>query len=174
MRRVRISVPAPASLRLELVGVPAGSSLTLDLRLEAVMEGVLVSGTVTAALTGECGRCLGEVADTVQAELQELCVYCDAGHPDTERDDKEVSRLDGDLLDLEPALRDAVVLALPLTPLCRPDCPGLCAECGQPWAELPVDHTHERPDPRWAALSRLATGSAPADPDPAHRTDPEP
>ncbi len=63
--------------------------------------------------------------------------------------------MQGDLIDLEPAVRDAVVLALPTNPLCRDDCPGLCSECGVHWDDLPEDHTHEQTDPRWAALHNL-------------------
>ena len=64
--------------------------------------------------------------------------------------------LDGDLLDLEPALRDALVLALPLAPLCREDCPGLCVECGALLAQAGPDHGHEPAiDPRWAGLQQL-------------------
>jgi uncharacterized protein len=68
-----------------------------------------------------------------------------------------VGRLQGDLIDLEPALRDEVVLILPTNPLCREDCPGLCPECGVRWDELPDDHSHEQVDPRWAALSDMTT-----------------
>ena len=69
-------------------------------------------------------------------------------------EDDDVSRLEGDLLDLEPLLRDAVVLALPFQPLCRDDCPGLCTECGARLADDP-DHQHDEPvDPRWAALGQ--------------------
>jgi len=62
----------------------------------------------------------------------------------------------GDLFDLEPAVRDAVVLMLPANPVCRPDCPGLCVECGAHLADLPADHSHEVVDPRWAALQQLS------------------
>jgi uncharacterized protein len=75
-------------------------------------------------------------------------------HHDHDLDD-ETSMLEDDLLDLEPLLRDAVVLALPFTPLCEDDCPGLCTECGARLADDP-DHTHEAPiDPRWAGLTAL-------------------
>ena len=86
--------------------------------------------------------------------LQELYAYEDSTTEETTEED-EVGRLQGDLLDLEPALRDAVVLALPNHPRCREDCPGLCPECGVPRDELPADHSHERLDPRWAALAKL-------------------
>jgi uncharacterized protein len=147
------TVPAPADLGIEVLGVPEGSPVELDLRLEAVMEGVLVTGTATADLAGECARCLEPITDEIEVRFQELFVYEDQGvDPDEEL---EVSMLQNDLVDLEPLLRDAVVLALPFQPLCSDDCPGLCTECGARLADDP-DHTHGAPvDPRWAALSAL-------------------
>jgi uncharacterized protein len=153
-REITRIVPAPADLGIELLGVPEGSEIELDLRLEAVMEGVLVTGSAFADLEGECGRCLEPIHDEVEATFQELFVYSDEGHePVDEKED--VHRMEGDLLDLEPSLRDAVVLALPFQPLCQDDCPGLCIECGVRLADDP-DHTHEAPiDPRWAGLANL-------------------
>ena len=117
------------------------------------MEGVLVTGTAKAVLEGECARCLEPISDEIEVRFQELFVYDDREvDPDEEL---EVSKLQDDLVDLEPLLRDAVVLALPFQPLCEDDCPGLCAECGARLADDP-DHTHGEPvDPRWAALATL-------------------
>jgi uncharacterized protein len=154
MRTVRRVVPAPADLGLELIRVPEGADLTLDLRMESVSEGVLVSGTVSAPVAGECGRCLRPISDSVVVTIQELYAY-EHSTTDETTDEDEVGRLQGDLVDLEPVLRDAVVLALPVTPLCRDDCPGLCPECGVHWDELPAGHSHEQIDPRWAALTQL-------------------
>jgi uncharacterized protein len=166
-RRVRRTAPAPADLGIEVVGVPEGAPVELDLRLEAVVEGVLVSGTASAELAGECVRCLADVHGSVVADLQELFVYDDDVDAEPE-DDEETSRLLGDLADLEPALRDAVVLALPFQPLCGDDCPGLCAECGARLADDP-GHRHEQDgDPRWAALRVLSPQPTP------HRHDPTP
>lgn len=160
------TVPAPEDLRLELIGVPVGADVTLEVRFEAVSEGVLATGTVTAPLTGECARCLAPVTASVTAGFTELYLYGHERHDkhdkqdrhdraEEEQDDGE-RYLDGDLLDLEPAFRDAVVLALPMSPLCREDCPGLCAECGVPLAEAGPGHRHEEAaDPRWAALKQL-------------------
>jgi uncharacterized protein len=148
------SAPAPADLGIDVLGVPEGSPIELDVRLEAVMEGVLVTGTAKAALKGECTRCLDPVEDGIEVDLQELYAYDDEDD-DPGEDDEEVSRLERDLLDLEPLVRDAVVLALPFGPLCRDDCPGLCVECGARLADDP-EHDHgERIDPRWAALGAL-------------------
>ena len=154
LRPVQLPAPAPEGLGGEMIGGPPGAVLDLDLRLESVMEGVLVSGTATALLTGECGRCLEPISDTLVVDLQELFAYEDSTTDLTGEDD-ETARMEGDFLDLEPVLRDAVVLALPLTPLCRQDCAGLCARCGERLDDLPEDHAHDAPDPRWAALQGL-------------------
>jgi uncharacterized protein len=155
-RRLSLTAPAPADLGIEVLRVPEGSPVELDIRLEAVVEGVLVTGSVRAGLVGECVRCLDEISSDIAAEFQELFVYDDEDDREADEEDEETSRLEGDLVDLEPLLRDAVVLALPFQPLCREDCPGLCVECGARLADDP-GHRHEASiDPRWAALEGLA------------------
>jgi uncharacterized protein len=166
------TVPAPADLRLELIRVPEGADVALEVRFEAVSEGVLATGTAVAPLEGECARCLAPLTSSVTVRFQELYLYGDGRHDrhdkhdrhdrydkhdeQEEQDDEELYHLDGDLLDLEPAFRDAVVLALPMSPLCREDCPGLCVECGVPLADAGPEHRHEGAvDPRWAALRQL-------------------
>jgi uncharacterized protein len=149
MRRVQRSVPAPGDWGLELVRVPAGSDVVLDLRLEAVMDGVLVSGTVRTSITAECGRCLDPLTDVVDTEVQELFAYDPAEAGEGE------PVLDGDLLDLAATVRDAVVLGLPLNPVCDDACAGLCATCGARFAEVGPEHGHDDVDPRWAALASL-------------------
>lgn len=152
MRTLRRRVPAPTELGLEMTHVAEGAQLDLDLRLESVSEGVLVSGTVTAPIVGECARCLDPIDDVLTVDLQELFAYPDSITEDT-TDEDEVHRLVGDLLDLEPVVRDAVVLGLPFSPLCQPDCAGLCPECGQRLDDLPGDHSHDQIDSRWAGLA---------------------
>jgi uncharacterized protein len=154
LREYRRSVPAPAGLGLDLVGVPEGAPLALELRLESVTEGVLVTGTVTAPIAGQCGRCLDPLSAEIAVEICELFAYPDSSTDQTSEED-EIHRIDGEILDVEPAVRDAVVLGLPWTPLCRPDCPGLCPSCGQRLDDLPAGHTHETIDPRWAGLARF-------------------
>ncbi|WP_207011300.1 YceD family protein [Nocardioides aromaticivorans] len=154
-REVSRTVPAPADLGIEVLSVPEGAPVELDLRLEAVMEGVLVTGTASAVLEGECARCLEPIHDELEVTFQELFVYDDIRDSADAEEDDEVSMLQDDLVDLEPLLRDAVVLALPFQPLCQDDCPGLCPECGVRLIDEP-DHAHEAPiDPRWAALTKL-------------------
>jgi len=151
-------VPAPADLGIEVLHVAPGAPVELDLRLEAVMEGVLVTGTATADLEGECVRCLDPIVDELDVNFQELYVYDDSRDSRGQAFDEEedgVSKLEDDLCDLEPLLRDVVVLALPFQPLCEEDCPGLCTECGAQLRDDP-DHSHDAPiDPRWAALGSL-------------------
>ena len=156
MRAVKLTVPAPTDLGTDVIGVPAGTDLVLDLRLEAVMEGVLVSGSVRGRAVGECVRCLDEVVDEFDVTLQELFVYPERAAVAIQDgdEDEDVRTLVGDLLDIEPALRDVVVPALPFQPLCQPDCPGLCSLCGAHLVDDP-DHSHETLDPRWAALGGL-------------------
>lgn len=150
MRTVELEVAAPADLGSELLGVPPCSPIDLQVQLEAVMEGVLATGTAWVSLDGQCARCLDALEDDLEVAFQELYVY-----PESDAAEDEASRLDGDFLDLEPVLRDSVVLALPWQPLCRPDCPGLCLECGIRLADAPGHAHEERVDPRWAPLSAL-------------------
>jgi len=147
-------VPAPAEMGTEVVGVTEGEPLQLDLRLESVMEGVLVSGTVRGRASGECSRCLTEIEQDVEVELVELFAY-PGRRPEQDVDEDDVHDLEGDLIDLEPVLRDAVVPALPFQPVCREDCQGLCSQCGARLADDP-EHHHDVVDPRWAALQGLA------------------
>ena len=151
MRQVTLTLPAPENLAVDMIGVPKDSDVELSIRLEAVMEGVLVTGTARAPLHGECARCLDPLISQVEVGFQELFFYSaeDAGEDD--------HLLDGELLDLEPTFRDAVVLALPLSPVCREDCPGLCAECGVKLAEAGADHRHDKIDARWSMLRGLVT-----------------
>jgi uncharacterized protein len=152
-------VPAPDDFGLEVIGVPTGDPIHLDLRLESVVEGVLASGTVAADVVGECSRCLGPVHDHVEVDLTELYAYPDSVTDET-TDSDDVSRIVDEKIDLEPAVRDAVLLELPNAPLCREDCPGVPSPDEQAWAFVPAGSTRERIDPRWAALQeRFAGGS---------------
>jgi len=153
MVAVRRTVPAPSDLGTALIGIPEGSDVELDLRLESVIEGVYVTGTARVAAVGECARCLDPLVHEDVVDLQELYRY---PGDDLGGGDDDLPAIEGDLIDLEPTLRDAVVLALPLAPVCDEECPGLCPECGARLADDP-EHGHEMIDPRWAALGQLAT-----------------
>ena len=164
MRHVQRSLDAPAGWELELVRVPTGSPVDLDLRLESVMDGVLVSGTVDVTVAAECGRCLDPLTERLTVDVQELFAY-----EATDADDEQ-PLLVGDFIDIEPLVRDAVVLGLPLNPICAPDCPGLCATCGARLADLAAagepEHAHDDIDTRFAVLAQLtATNDSDNDPE---------
>ena len=152
MRKVHRTITAPAGLGTDVIRIPEGSDLELDLRLEAVMEGILVSGTIRGRTEGECVRCLDPVEDEIEADVQELFVY--PGRTPEGEDEDDLRELVDEMIDLEPVLYDTLVPALPFQPVCRDDCPGLCSECGARLADAP-GHTHESADPRWDALQEL-------------------
>lgn len=155
--RVRRTLPAPAGLVVGLASVAPGTLLDCDLQLEAVMEGVFVTLSTTVPVVAECARCLDPISTTLDVRTQELVAY------PADDLDSDALVMDGDLLDLEPILRDAIGLALPATTLCRPDCPGLCPECGARLADDP-DHSHTAAaDPRWAALRDVSAALADRD-----------
>lgn len=148
MKEIVTDVPAPDGMGSDVIGVPPASPIALELRLESVVEGVLVSGTATVTVAGECGRCLEPIEQELVIDVQELYLY-----PGMEPDDTDASRMEGEVLDLEPLIRDEVVLELPFMPLCQEDCAGLCPTCG---ANLNADpeHTHgDVIDPRWGDLA---------------------
>ncbi|MFF5894411.1 YceD family protein [Streptomyces argenteolus] len=165
LKRLTRTAEAPKDLGIDgVIGVPENAPLALDLRLESVMEGVLVTGTARATAEGECVRCLEPLTLEVEADFQEMFSYPDADDRNRSRtadpvddaeDDEDRFFLEDDSFDLEPVLRDAVVLALPLQPVCKETCAGLCSECGIRLDENP-DHHHDAVDIRWAALQGLA------------------
>lgn len=159
MITVSRTCPAPTHLGVAMARVPEGSPIVLDLRLESVLEGVLVTGTADLQVSAECSRCLDPFDWFEEVEFTELFRYppTDArGVVLEEPDDEEdpLPELRDDLIDLQPTLRDAVVPDLPLAPLCSEDCAGLCPECGVRLAEDP-QHEHHTTDARWAALTAL-------------------
>ncbi|MFD8756357.1 YceD family protein [Kitasatospora sp. NPDC059577] len=171
MRKVSRTLEAPEGFGIiDVIAVPEKSPIELELRLESVVEGVLVTGTAGAHVEGECVRCLEPVDFDIDVDFQELYYYPESderhrarttGTEDLDEDsEEETYRLEGDFFDLQPVLRDAVVLALPLQPVCQEDCLGLCSECGARLSDDPAHH-HDAADPRWAALQGLS--AAPGD-----------
>lgn len=144
MREVTLENPVPAKWGEGLVSVAQGEPLVIEARLESVHEGILVTGTAETEYTGVCGRCLTDVAETLQVEIQELFAY-----PGEETSDFEVQ---DDHVDLETLVRDAIVLSLPFQPVCQPDCPGLDPVTGERLAASAAEEQREPLDSRWAAL----------------------
>jgi uncharacterized protein len=131
------------------VVVPDGAAVTADLTLSSYPGGISVVGTVRAPWVGECRRCGGPVEGTVAPEVRERYAPVDGGDGD-----EDAYPLSGDELDLEPLARDAVLLDLPLAPLCSPECLGLCPQCGANWNAGPCA-CPPVVDPRWSALDSL-------------------
>jgi len=152
------TVPSPVRIGLDLIGIDEGAPLQLDLRIESVSEGALVTGTVSAPTSGECARCLTTITGDVEIDLTELFAYPDSATDETTEAD-EISRVGSsgqpDTVDLEQPIIDAIGLALPFSPLCGPDCAGLCPQCGVPLATAEPGHHHEQIDPRWAKLAGM-------------------
>ena len=154
MRRLEEVVPAPENFGNALIGAPEGSDIDLDLRLESVHDGILVSGTAAVAIHGECSRCLDPIDYDLDVDVQELYVFDPAADGGEDSEDDQMYEVQDETIDLEPMLRDAVITQLPFQPVCREDCQGLCAECGARLEDDPGHH-HEVLDPRWSALSGL-------------------
>ncbi len=161
MVTVTRTVPSPVDMGVALARVLPGSPVELELRLESVMEGVLVSGSADVHVDAECARCLDPISWDEVIEFNELFVYpaTDARGAVVEEpgdeDEDPLPKLQDDMIDLEATLRDAVVLGFPLAPVCHSDCAGLCSVCGINLDDNP-GHLHEQLDPRWAALAALA------------------
>ena len=165
MKEYELDIVVKEKFGVDLISVPAGQLIEVDARLESVTEGILLSADVYAVAKGECIRCLDPVEIVIDRKIQELYNY----EPTNERgkrkkkqeetlEDLEIEdelMMDGDIMNLETPIRDAVVLSLPINPLCDQDCQGLCPECGGKWAELPEDHAHEVIDARWSGLGGL-------------------
>ena len=150
---VCVEAGAPAGLGTAVIGVPEGSSLVVDARLTSLEDGVLARGRADVHVHGECVRCLRDLDEERTVTFDELYYLPEAAR--AAEDGEDVLLVGEDSLDLEPALRDALVPALPFRPLCRPDCAGLCPEGGRRVDNLPADHRHDHPGPRWSALAAL-------------------
>ena len=148
MRDRSIDIVVPEEFGNAMIGMKAGSELRVELRMESLHDGILVSADIDGTAAGECGRCLIDIEQAVQVEIQELFAYSS--------DEAFEYEVHEDTIDLEPLVRDAVVLSLPFQPVCQEECLGLCPQCGVRLLDNP-GHEHESPiDPRWAALGSLA------------------
>jgi uncharacterized protein len=138
-------------------GVELADPVAGEVRLTNTGRSILIQGSVRTALAEQCSRCLRPAKALVHAEFEEEAlpsVDLDSGSPLPDEEEPDVLRLtDHHELDLEPVVRDAISLAEPIAPLCRPDCPGLCETCGIDLTDDPGHgHPDEEIDPRLAAL----------------------
>lgn len=148
-------------VRNDVSTVPRGAVVPVSLLLESVLDGILVTGRTEVPRRSTCVRCLDDVEATDVVEFRQFFTYPGAEPGSDEADDADVTTLTGPWLDVRAAFRDAMLLALPLIPTCRSDCPGLCPECGFRLADDP-EHGHEHPDPRWSALAQWSTSPKPS------------
>ena len=147
MREQKLDITIPTALGNAVTAVAAGDVIDLDLRFESVHEGILVTGEVFGDATGECSRCLEPLTVPVEVDFQELFAYSLFNEDDF--------AVEGEKIDLEQAILDAVVLNLPFKPICSETCLGLCPSCGERMADDPL-HVHEAEiDSRWSELKKL-------------------
>jgi DUF177 domain-containing protein len=143
-RPVAVAGPVAAATS----GATVAAEASADLMLESLGGDALVAtGSVRAAWAGECRRCLGEAHGEVVSSVRELF--------ERGSDGEETYPIEGDQVDVEPLVRDAVLLELPLAPLCREACAGLCPVCGANRNDTDCGHEPDDRDPRWAALDQL-------------------
>lgn len=152
MREYELAFPVAEAIGVPLLQIPVGAEVKISFRAESVDDGVLITGSVQSHAVGECGRCLEPINLDVKQNFQELFLYASRA-AENPADDDELFILDGDIADLEIPIRDAVILSMPINPVCEDECEGLCAGCGEKWRDLPEDHAHEVVDPRWSGLS---------------------
>ena len=169
MKEYQLDIPAHARIGVPLIAVPEGDLVELDIRLESVTEGVLASADIYAIAHGECIRCLDPVEVVIDRKIQELYRYEPTNEKGRKkrRDDEDVDlegteelQMEGDLMDLEIPIIDAIILTLPVNPLCTDECLGLCPDCGEKWENLPEGHAHEVIDARWSGLDGLDFGNS--------------
>ena len=149
----------PASRRPERIAIPgselggtagarlSAAPLTIQVMLEHIPEGIVVHGHISGEYESECSRCLTPVRGTFTVPVREMFERAPI--------DGETYQLEGEEVDLELPVRDAVLLDLPQKPLCRDDCAGLCPECGVDHNETDCQCDLNPPDPRWDALRAL-------------------
>ncbi len=154
--RRREGLRAPlGDLRVVDSAVPADAEVAVEAVLEWVSEGILASGSVSAPWVGDCRRCLGPVTGDTRVDFRELF--------EEQPREGESYRLAGDFIDMEPLVREALLLDLPLAPVCSPDCKGLCPNCGADLNLGPCGCPPAASDPRWSALDALRQEPPPAD-----------
>lgn len=169
MKEYQLDITTSVRIGVPLIAVPEGDVIEVDARLESVTEGILLSADIYAVAIGECIRCLDPVEEIVERKIQELYRYEPTNEKgrkkrreddDVDLDMEDEFQMEGDLMNLEIPIIDAIILALPVNPLCSEECLGLCPECGEKWENLPEGHAHEVVDARWAGLEKLDFGNS--------------
>lgn len=158
--------PAPSGIGDEVIGVTEGDDVAVSGNFESIVDGLIFTGRITAPAHAECTRCLKPIEHDWVTDVTAFFPFTDSRDSHGDRNGDEVDIIagedesediyplssDGAFADLEALLRDSLVEALPLQPLCKPDCLGLCSQCGLNLNEHP-DHHHDVTDIRFAALA---------------------
>ena len=165
IKEYEFDIKVPERVGIDVIAVLADQEIQCNMVLASVKEGVLVSLQIAAVADGECTRCLEPVEWDIDRSIQELYRYApEKAHTKAQRkgqeaeddlDSDEDLMMDGEFINLEIPIRDAIILDLPINPLCGSLCLGLCPGCGVKWSNLPPDHAHAVIDARWAPLSEL-------------------
>lgn len=157
-REYRLDLLLESPLGLDLISIDRGERIFVEISATSVDEGVLIRANLRGMAKGECARCLEPVSIDVNQDFDELFEYPSKASAlsKDEIETDEILRVEDDHVDLATPIRDAILLALPVNPLCAPDCPGLCSHCGVALRDVEQGHAHDQPDQRWSALSALA------------------
>lgn len=163
-----VIMPAPSGIGDNLVGIPEGTDVTVNGMLESLADGILFTGTISAPFDAECARCLEPIHDTITVAPVVFYTYEEDMPASFSSDEEEVDIIASQdetddtyplspqsiYLNMEALVRDSLAQALPLQPLDREDCRGLCPQCGINLNDHP-DHHHDVVNIQWAALEGL-------------------
>lgn len=163
-RRREHRIGRVGELRVAESWVPGDADVEAAVELDALDGGIEVTGEVDAPWQGECRRCLKPISGELRCEVREL--YRPRAPGEAPDADEETYALGREMLDLAPLVRDAILLELPIAPVCRDDCRGICPVCGADLNDGPCDCSPQAADPRWAVLDALRSEGAdtPSDP----------
>ncbi len=169
-----LSISAHPEFKTDLIEIPATQPIDIFGKLESVSEGILATLEIETVAQASCVRCLDPIEFDCQEEIVQLYFYPNhapssknSHHKSknsaskskdemkSEEEEEDLLFVEGECIDLEPVIRDALLLDLPLNPLCDENCQGLCPDCGDKYRDLPADHQHQQIDPRWGALGDL-------------------
>lgn len=160
----------PPGWTTEVLAVPAGTQVELEVAVTTVDDGVYVEVQGSAPLVGQCIRCLKDIEIPKSFSIADVYGYEERGRKRSRHESDKAGKrasnievtgddldaaliIDRDSIDLEPLLRDALFVDAPFQPLCSDDCLGICEHCGVLLADAEPDHTHEFLDPRFQALA---------------------
>ncbi|MFH0778979.1 MAG: DUF177 domain-containing protein [Candidatus Eisenbacteria bacterium] len=152
-------VESPQSLELGAEAAEFGPDIKVRLRLQRHNNEIVVWGNASGSLSEECSRCLGRGERKFDVEFEIFCDKIGARRDERPEDDRGTDTFlahhDGRVLDIAPCVREALMLSLPMKPLCSEDCKGLCAVCGANLNETTCECGKGTPETRWSILERL-------------------